>query len=139
MSFREKSAWATFISLLVVYIPYFIYVYLLAARGQLIIATAVEVFIAGVIVQIVIAIIAHIAISIRSRRDPVDERDTAVQARAFRNAYFVLTFGIFLAAMYMTLAGLLAAAIAIQVVLLCLVCSEATRYATQIVGYRRGI
>jgi hypothetical protein len=173
VSFREKSAWATLISLLVVYLPYFIYVFLLASRGQLTVGTALRVFIAGVFFQTIVAILAQIAISIHGRVEPVDERDIAIQANAFRNAYFVLTFGIFFAAMFVLMVGLVHAAptvahgvpalsdsahdveetssqfmrnvstifsasVGMQVVLLCLVGGEVTRYGTQILGYRRG-
>ncbi len=174
ISFREKSAWATLTSLLIVYVPYFTYVFLLASRGQLTVGTALGVFVLGVFFETIVAIIAHIAISIRARVEPMDERDAAIQAKAFKNAYFVLTFGIFFAAMFVTMVGLMHAApaaahavpalansardveetssqflrnvstifsasVGMQVVLLCLVGGEVTRYGTQIIGYRRGI
>src|SRR5438477_13140221 len=100
LSFREKSAWISLSILLVVYVPYFIYVCGLVQRGELNIGTAIGIFTAALFFQIVLAIVATITISIRARIDRKDERDAAIEAKAFRNAYVVLTFGICLAGMF---------------------------------------
>ena len=102
---------------------------------------AVDAFVAGVFIEIVVAVAAQVAISIRSQVEPADERDCAIQAKAFRNAYYVLTAAICLAAIVITFIGLAqapTAAAATQLILLCLVSSEAIRYATQVYCYRRG-
>ena len=163
LSFREKSAWVSLGVILAVYVPYFLYVYGLVQHGELNIGTAIGVFIAALFFQIVLAIVAQIAISIRARIDPKDERDTAINGKAFRNAYFVLIFAVSCAALFITMVGLgqgvaalatgngggatnfvrtigavLSPPAAMQILLLCLVAAEATKYATQVVCYRRG-
>jgi hypothetical protein len=163
LSFREKSAWISLAVLLLVYIPYFVYVSKLVREAQFNIGTAVGVFIVAVIFQIVVAVIAQIFISIRTRVAPKDERDIAIESKGFRNAYFVLTVGICLAALFVAMIGLgesvtalaaaqsggappflqklrgtLSPATATQVLLLCLVAAEVIRYGTQVFCYRRG-
>ena len=134
----------------------------LVQRGELNIGPAIGIFTAALFFQIVLAIVATITISIRARIDRKDERDAAIEAKAFRNAYVVLTFGICLAGMFVTFVGLsqgvsaalasakggsdfvrgigalLSPAAATQILLLCLVTAEATKYGTQVFCYRRG-
>jgi|SRR4051812_10509379 len=156
LSFREKSAWVSLAVLLVVYIPYFCYVWTLADRGLLNIATAIGVFIAALFFQIVLAVVAQIVIAIRAKADPKDERDAAIDGKAFRNAYFVLTSAICFAAVFVVVMGLahgaakadprvahvvrdlLSPAAATQILLSCLVISEIVKYGTQVFCYRRG-
>lgn len=162
-SFREKTAWITLLILLLVYLPYFARILSLAQRGALNFAAVFSLFIPALIFQIVLAIIAAIAISIRARIDPKDERDVAIEGKAFRGAYVVLTFGVCLAALFAVAVGLgqnlveeatahgsettqfirgirtyFTPAAATQILLFCLVLAEATKYATQIFCYRRG-
>ncbi len=161
LSFREKSAWVSLAVLLVVYIPYFCYVWTLADRGLLNIATAIGVFIAALFFQTVLAVVAQIVIAIRAKADPKDERDAAIDGKAFRNAYFVLTSAICFAAVFVVVMGLahgaatvditkadprvahvvrdlLSPAAATQILLSCLVISEIVKYGTQVFCYRRG-
>jgi len=163
MSFREKSAWVSLSVLLLVYIPYFVYVSKLVREARFNIGTAIGVFAAAVIFQIIVAVIAQILISIRSEIAPKDERDVTIESKGFRNAYFVLTFGICFAALFATMIGLgqgltsvatahgggttsfvqmvgatLSPAAATQLLLLCLVTAEVVRYGTQVFCYRRG-
>jgi polyferredoxin len=148
MSFREKSAWVCFISTLVVWIPYFAYVIQLFGRGELFAGPIVAAFIGAVIFQTVLGIVAFIVIAIRSREEPKDERDLAIESKAYKNAYFVLVVCIFavgwiiippaLAAGREIAAQLLTPVAISQMVLFCFVAAETTRFATQVVSYRRG-
>jgi len=163
MSFREKSAWVSLSVLLLVYIPYFVYVSKLVREARFNIGTAIGVFAAAVIFQIIVAVIAQILISIRSEVAQKDERDVTIESKGFRNGYFVLTFGICFAALFVTMIGLgqgltslatthgggatpfvqmvgvtLSPAAATQLLLLCLVIAEVVRYGTQVFCYRRG-
>lgn len=99
MSFREKSDWLSFISLCLLGI-YFAEI----ARGLM----GGEhpgghyyftLFWALVVVLIVIQIVTHIVLAIRSPKDaqtPVDERERLIHLRATRPAYYVLLVGTFL-------------------------------------------
>ncbi|MFL6515374.1 MAG: hypothetical protein ACJ8M1_10160 [Chthoniobacterales bacterium] len=156
LSFREKSAWVSLAVLLVVYVPYFCYLWTVADRGLLNIGTAIGLFIAALFFQIVLAVVAQIVISVRAKIDPKDERDAAIDGKAFRNAYFVLTAAICCAALFVTvvslangpgagiataghvLSGFLSPAAATQILLSCLVIGEIVKYGTQVFCYRRG-
>lgn len=148
LSFREKSAWITLLVLLFVYLPYFSRVSRFAQRAELSLPTVVGLFIPALILQIALMVIAHIAISVGARDPGRDERDRAIEAKAFRNGYFVFSTAICCAAMWMltfsTLqkAGEQTAWLSIggisQVLLLCLVLAEVTKYGTHVICYRRG-
>lgn len=148
ISFREKSAWITLAVLLFVYTPYFARVVRLADRDQLSIPNVIGLFVSALVLQILLAIVAHIVISIGARRETKDERDRAIEAKAFRNGYFIFSFLICTAAIGMLTLGLAPGSAALpwisvagisQALLLCLVLAEVTKYATHIICYRRGV
>jgi hypothetical protein len=148
MSFREKSAWASLAVMLLVFVPYFIRMFRLFRWRELTAGSALGQFIGAVIFQVVLLVIVHIVIALRSRQESKDERDRAIESKAFRNAYFVLVssgfvvipcvigleFGIDPSSLH----RLLAPAFISQLLLLCFVVAEAAKYLTQIVSYRRG-
>jgi magnesium-transporting ATPase (P-type) len=148
MSFREKSAWVCFITTLIVWIPYFAYVVQLFQRGELSAGPIIAAFIGAVVFQTALGIVAFIAIAIRSRQEPKDERDMAIESKGYKNAYFVLAFACLFAIswiiVYAVAAGpesaarLLTPTAMSQMLLFCFVAAEATRYGTQAISYRRG-
>ena len=100
MSFREKSDWLSFISLCLLGI-YFVEI----ARGLWGGSHAggpyyyFTLFWVLVVALIVIQVVTHIVLTIRSPQDaktPVDEREPLIHMRATRPAYFVLLSGAFL-------------------------------------------
>jgi hypothetical protein len=150
MSFREKSAWICLITTVVVFVPYFAYVFLLFAHRDLSVGSYVGAFIAAVVWQVVLNVGAQIAVSIRSGPEPKDERDVAIEAKAYRNAYIALVslgwsvpfFSLpFSAALGQTGLPLVKACLVLtsQFLLLSFVVAEALKYLTQVVCYRRGI
>ncbi|MDQ6913310.1 MAG: hypothetical protein M3128_10600 [Verrucomicrobiota bacterium] len=148
MSFREKSAWITLLLLLAVYGPYFIHISHLAQNGELSLPALVKIFISALFLQIIVAVIAHVAISIGRRVEAKDERDRAIEAKAFRNGYFVFISAISCAAIGILMlspfpepaanSGWLSGAGISQILLLCMVLAEITKYGTHVVCYRRG-
>ena len=148
MSFREKSAWVCFITTLIVWIPYFAYVAQLFERGELTAGPIIAAFIGAVIFQTALGIVAFIVIAIRSREEPKDERDIAIESKAYKNAYVVLAFACIFAISWIIVyvvatgsepaARLLTPTAISQMVLFCFVAAEATRYGTQAISYRRG-
>lgn len=148
VSFREKSAWITLAILLLVYTPYFARVLSLAERDQLSIPNVTGLFIPALILQIILAIIAHSVISIGSRQEGKDERDRAIDAKAFRNGYHLFSFLISTTAVGMLTLGLsgrsawlpwISVAGISQTLLFSLVLAEVTKYATHVICYRRGV
>jgi hypothetical protein len=149
MSYGERSAWARLVTTLAVYLPYFAYIANSIGSGEFSIGAVMEAFILAVICSIVLIIVVHAILVIRFGREQRDERDTAIDARSLKVAYFFLVSIFFTAlcgiavplalattAEVSALPGFLLAS---QVMLLCFVLAEMVRFTTQIVGYRRGI
>lgn len=148
MSFREKSAWASLAVMLVVFVPYFAHMFRLFERDELGVGTVVGQFISAVIFQVILLIVVHIVIAIRSRQEPKDERDLAIESKSFKIGYYVLV-----SACFAGIPSVLGAVLGIhpesaprlmtlpflsQLLLLCFVFAEAAKYITQVFCYRRG-
>ena len=140
MSFREKSAWACVLTTLAVFVPYFVYVFWRFGHEELGTISVTPEFVAAVVFAVLLNIGVHIAIALRSRLAPKDERDRAIEATSFRNAYYVLLccVGVIVFTPLPWLNGTRTLALMNQVLLACFVVAEATWYLTQAVCYRRG-
>ena len=148
MSFREKSAWASLAVVLVVYVPYFVYVFGLFGRLELKGGVLLGQFVGAVVFQVFLLIIVHIVIAIHSRQQQADERDRAIEARSYKIAYIVLIGSFFVvlpsaislvfALQPALVSGLVGLPFLSQLLLLCFVTAEAVKYCAQIVCYRRG-
>ncbi len=149
MTMREKIAWISLVSTVVVYVPYFTYVCRLALRQELFGWYVCAAFIGAVFAQSAVMIAAYFACAFRQRNEPKDERDAAVEARAFRHAYgvlvasgFALTIAVglfFVMPVPRTGDRQFAALLIAQLVLLCCVLAEAVRFLSLALGYRRGV
>lgn len=149
MTKREKIAWISFVSTVVVYVPYFAYVSRLIVRQELFGWSLFVAFTGAVFVQSAVMIAAYFACAFRQRNEPKDERDAAVEARAFRHGYGVLIVSCFALTIGVGLFFVLpvpragdrqfAALLIAQTVLLCCVLAEAARFLSLALGYRRGI
>jgi hypothetical protein len=146
MTMREKSAWATLAGMMIVFGPYFVSVFGRFARGQLDPATVLGLFVAAVVFLVVLMTVLGIAIGVVSRREPVDERDRAIEARSFKVGYFTFASAAVVLILGVTGAtwisgpapGPLSVQLLVQLFLLCLVLAETAKALTQIVAYRRG-
>ena len=96
MSFREKSAWACLVTTGVVFVPYFTFIAQLASRGELLLPRVAVAFVAAELAQIVLASVYMTFIALRTRQEPRDERDTAIENRAFRSAHWTLVIGLWI-------------------------------------------
>ena len=149
VSLREKSAWICLVTTVAVYVPYFIHVRSLIGEGQFHAGGVVSTFLVAVVIQILLSILAFALFAFRHRRgEPYDERDAAMEARAFRWAYRALG-----AACFFLMAGVpllfkhshapletgeWVALLLSQLLLLGFVVAEVTRYAILAVSYRLG-
>lgn len=143
MSFREKSAWACLVTTGVVYLPYFAYIGQLIAQGQLRLPLLVVAFVGAVIAQVVLMIVYQSVIALRTRQEPKDERDRAIELVATRNAHWVLVVALWLlvpgGTMLTPVFPVLSSVLVIgQLGLLCFVLSELVNYGTQVYAYRTG-
>ena len=143
MSFREKTAWACLVTTGVIFVPYFTFIFQLARRGLLIPPVMLVAFIGAVIVQTILGIVYHIVIALRTRQEPKDERDIAIENKAFRCAHWTLVVALWifvpgLITLYPVFPQLFSVAFMTELVLLSFVLSELVHYGTQVYGYRKG-
>jgi uncharacterized membrane protein len=136
MSFREKSAWISVLSMSGIYGYYFWSVIHAGHQaGGFHFGSLLETIVALVIVQIVLTI----AVAIFSPRDakaPRDERDKLIELRATRVAYAGLATSVLLACFFGTFDPPIV--FNTNALLFILVTTEILRMACQIVQYRRG-
>ena len=139
MSFREKSAWISFVTILLVFGAYFWNVRQVLA-GNVEYGTAFKVEIALIVAFVVIEIVLHIGLAMQApneARAPRDEREQLIEMRATRVAFQVLVIG---ALACVGLMHLTRSAWAIgQHVLLAVVVAQLVRFGGQIVYFRRGV
>lgn len=148
MTRREKCAWINLFVTLVVYTPYFGYIGVLLGRGNFRLATVFAPLFGAIFAGIVSSILAIALFVARTRREPKDERDIALESRSARAAYWVLAalgFTILVVEPAVFLAQLTASndagfvvLLAAQAFLLCFVIAEIVRFAVLATGYRRG-
>ena len=138
MSFREKSAWISFVSIALVFSVYFARILRLLPAAWLR-GNAFQLFLLLVASLVVLEVVLHLAIAIRSPRDartPKDERERLIDMKATRVAFPVLLVGTFAAigTLHLPTSRWDMA----HVMLLALVVTELTRFGAQIVYHRRG-
>jgi hypothetical protein len=137
MSFREKSAWVTLVSILLVSVSFFLHApdffnpdpdrWVLHAA-----ALSIGLF-------IVIEIVAHVVLFLRFPKDartPKDERERLIDLKATRLAAYVYVVGSFVAILG-PIHGATGFAVTVFV-LLAFVIAEIVNYTARIIFYRRG-
>lgn len=140
MSFREKSAWITLITLIVLTLFYLTHLpppwFLNPPSGFMF-----HVLVAGVTAFVVIEIVAHVIVAIRAPRDaqaPRDERERLIALKATSIAAYV--YAILSLGSAFTLVHFGANAIGVSFgVFLSFIVAEIVNYAARIVYYRRGV
>ncbi len=137
MSFREKSAWISVLSMACIYGYYFWSVIHAGhqASGANLFAGLLGTIIALVVVQVVLMIAVAI-FAPNEAKAPRDERDKLIELKAMRFAYAGLATGIALACFF----GAFQPPIVFNTnaLLFILVTAEIMRSSCQIVQYRRG-
>jgi hypothetical protein len=136
MSFREKSAWISMLSMLAIYGFYFWSVIHAGPQaGGFHLGGLLETIIALVVVQIVLTLAIAI-FTPKEAKAPRDEREKLIELRAIRVAYSGLATGVALACFF----GAFDPPILFNTnaLLFILVTAEILRSACQIVQYRRG-
>ena len=135
MSFREKSAWISMLSMLAIYGFYFwsvIHAGLPAggARSGGLLGTIVALVVVQVVLTVAVAMFTP-----REAKAPRDERDKLIELRAMRVAYSGLATSVALACLF----GAFDPPIIFNTnaLLFILVASEVLRSACQIIQYRR--
>ena len=136
MSFREKSAWISMLSMLGIYGIYFWSVIHAGPHpGGFYFGGLLATVIGLVIVQVVVTVVVAI-FSPRDAKAPLDERDKLIELRAIRVAYAGLATSVALACFF----GAFTPPIVFDAnaLLFILVAAEIMRSACQVIQYRRG-
>src|ERR1022692_3399050 len=97
MSYQEKSILGSLAAMLVVY-GYYFSAALRDGGGREFGNGSLGRLIFAVIALVVIQVVYHIALALESHPEPKDERDTLIESKAYRTAYFLLTTGVSLLA-----------------------------------------
>ena len=138
MSFREKSAWISFISILFFFAVYFGRVVKQVGGGSGD-RTLFSTFLVAVAGLVLLEVGLHVAVALRSPREartPKDERERLIDMRATQVAFPVLLVGTLLSIWTIhTDAGRWWMA---QSMLLSIVIAELVKFGTQIALHRRG-
>ncbi len=135
MSFREKSAWISFLSMSGIYGIYFWSVIHSGPGGGFPFGGLLGTIIALVVVQVVLTVVVAI-FRPREAKAPRDERDQLIELRAMRVAYAGLATGIALACLFGAFDPPLV--FNTNALLFILVTAEIMRSGCQILQYRRG-
>lgn len=96
MSFREKSAWISAFSLLVVYGVYFWIVWSAALTGHSQTLHYGGMLIGSIVLLVVIEVVLSIAVAIQRPKDAgtaADERDRLIDLKATRRAFYIVVAG----------------------------------------------
>ena len=137
MSFREKSAWISFVLIVLVFGPYFWLVgRSLAGAGHVHGGTQF----ALITLFFALEVVVHVAIAVRSPRDaraPKDEREVLIDLKATRTAFYVLFAGTLISIFTMHLR--VTVWMLSQFVLFSIVVAELVKFARQITLFRRGL
>lgn len=139
MSFREKSAWISFLLLLGLFTPFFYYSYL-SLTDQVPHREAMQTAIALLAAFVVLEIVLHAVVAMRApaeARSPRDEREQVIAMRATRIAFPVLVLGALASAAMLHVSP--SVWVMQQAVLLAVVVAELVKFGTEIVLYRRGL
>jgi hypothetical protein len=136
MSFREKSAWISLLSMTIIYGVYF---WSVAHTGPKVSGSRFGGLLGTIIALVVVQIVLTVAVAIfapTEAKAPRDERDKLIELRAMRVAYVGLATGIAFACFF----GAFSPPIVFNTnaLLFILVTAEIMRCACQIVQYRRG-
>lgn len=140
MSFREKSAWVTLITLVVLSIVFVLHIPRPWTLSPVSSPFMFHVLVLAIVAFIVIEIVAHVAIAIFSPRDaraPKDERDRLIELKSVAVAAYVYAF-LSLGSIFTIHLGANAIGVA-YLVFLSFVVAEVVNHALRIYYYRRGI
>ena len=141
MSYREKSAWVCLFINLSVWAPALAYVFRLLARHAYTPGSEMVVVIIAIAISTLLIIASHVAISLQSPQEPMDERDRSIESQAAKNAYYVLLALVCIVIFTPTFwwDSFHVPGLTHQSLLLAFVVAETVRFLSQVVYYRRGL
>ncbi|MEP7211028.1 MAG: hypothetical protein ABI740_09350 [Alphaproteobacteria bacterium] len=139
MSFREKSAWITLVTVLLCFGVYFgaMGLGLIPTQGFMTVHLLLVCLAALIILQVVLRIITA-RLAPEDARSPKDEREELIELRAMRIGYYFLAISAFACGLLLHL-GKTSAVELMNFVLLAIVTSVVAVSLAQIIQFRRGV
>jgi hypothetical protein len=137
MPFREKSAWISLVTTFGVYAYYFWNVADADGRPG---PWLLGLLIGCIVILTVLQIFLHILIALRAPRDamaPSDERERLIARKSTNIGYYILISGAVIVSAGLMFVG--EPFIMANLLLFALVLAELTKYAAQVVYFRRGL
>ena len=149
-SFQEKSICGSLVVTAGLFSYYFLKVFEVLASGTSSAVYGLPFVLIGVIIaMVVVEVVYHVLIALRSEPETEDERDRLIEARATRYSYFVLVAGCVTTVGHAMFAGFFDAAgqadllhspiMITNFIILSFVLAEVVGFAMQLYYYRRGI
>jgi len=136
-SFQEKSIWISLVTISLIFGYYFVRIFKMASQDEINVIKNTVLFISVIVMVIIVEVVSHIILALRTRPETKDERDLLIELKATRNAYFLLVFGIFLS--IGSIAASLPPFIMAHIIMFFFIISEIAKFLTQLFYYRRGI
>jgi len=103
--FEEKIAWTVLGSMVLVWGLYFAAAVALPVPPEAKPFPSFFFFVGAVVAQVIILIVATIALAMHSRPEPSDERDRLIELMSDRNGAWVLSFGAMMVALVLVWGG----------------------------------
>jgi len=136
-SFQEKSIWISLVTISLIFGYYFVRIFKMASQDEINVIKNTVLFISVIVMVIIVEVVFHIVLALRTRPETKDERDRLIELKATRNAYFLLVFGIFLS--IGSIAASVPPFIMVHIIMFFFIISEIAKFLTQLFYYRRGI
>ena len=136
-SFQEKSIWISLVTISLIFGYYFVRVFQIAFQDEINVIKNTVLLISVIVMVIIVEVVFHIILALRTRPEAKDERDRLIELKATRNAYFLLVFGIFLS--IGSIAASVSTFIMAHIIMFFFIISEIAKFLTQLFYYRRGI
>lgn len=141
MGYHEKAAWVSAAVTIGVFIPYFVSLYWWlgwTAQAPLPTIWVTPMFVVAIGLYVLVLAVSHLLIGGWKGEARKDERDMAIEARAIKYGYYVLSSMIGTVLFTPTPWGhLMTFHVVCQILFFCFVVSELVIFLTTAVGYRR--
>lgn len=138
MSYREKIAWLSLITMALTFVPYFTVTALSSPDESLPNLRQMGFYALTALTQMSLLGLGHLLLRRRAPLDariPPDERDRAIASRSMSYAYYVMIFGIILAGCIMPFSA--SGWSIVNAAIFVIVLAEVVRYSSAVLFYRR--
>ena len=152
MSYKERTIWISLILMLFIWTDYFWSIDNLNQAKTLTVTAINSLLLKVVVLTIVLEIVAQIIIAIINHKEAKieeDERDKLIDLYASRSAYYILSFGVVTAILYIVFPNLLTRFpitgvlpteyVILHIIITIALLAEITKFVLQLYYYRRGL